>query len=107
MAQAKLKIRKGDTVKVLSGKDKGKEGKILRVLPAAQKVVIENVNMHTKFRKARQAGQPGQQITLPSPLPISKVMLIDNNSGKPTRIGYQTLENGTKQRIGRNSGKAV
>ena len=107
MSKAKLKIRKGDTVKVLSGKDKGQTGKVIRVYPSARKVVVENVNMHTKFKKSRQAGQPGTQITLASPLPVSKVMLVDSNSGKTTRIGYLALDNGTKQRIGRSSGKAV
>ncbi len=107
MSKAKLKIRKGDTVKILSGKDKGQTGKVLRVFPEIRKVVVENVNMHTKFQKARKAGQPGTQIRLSSPLPISKVMLVDSNSGKTTRVGYLALDNGTKQRIGRASGKAV
>ncbi len=107
MSHSKLKIRKGDTVKILSGKDKGKQGKVIRVIPTINKVVVENVNIHTKFQKARQAGKPGTKITLPSPLHISKVMLIDSNSGKPTRVGFTILENGTKQRIGRSSGKAV
>lgn len=107
MSKVKLKIRKGDTVKILSGKDKGQTGKVLRVIPEISKVVIENVNIHTKFQKARQAGKPGTQIKLPSPLAISKVMLIDSNSGKPTRVGFQILENGTKQRISRKSGKAI
>ncbi|MDQ3018686.1 MAG: 50S ribosomal protein L24 [bacterium] len=107
MSQAKLKIKKGDTVKILSGKNKGLTGKVLRVIPTINKVVVENVNMHTKFQKARRAGQPGTQITLPSPLQISKVMLIDSDTGKPTRVGFQILENGNKQRISRKSGKAV
>lgn len=107
MSKAKLKIKKGDTVKVLSGKDKGKTGKVLRVLPSINKVVVENVNMHTKFERSRRAGQPGQRITFAGALAASKVMLIDPNSGHPTRIGYQILENGTKQRIAKQSGKAI
>ena len=107
MSQAKLKIKKGDTVKVLSGKDKGKTGKVLRVYPENSKVVVENVNVHTKFQRSRKAGQPGTQITLSSPLSISKVMLVDSNSGKPTRVGFQILDDGTKQRIAKKSGKAV
>ncbi len=101
-----LKIRKGDTVRVISGKDKGKTGKVLRVLPAMAKVVVENVNIHTKFEKSRRPGQPGQKISSASPFAVSKVMLIDG-SGNPTRVGYQFLENGTKQRIGKASGKAI
>lgn len=102
----KLKIRKGDTVKVISGKDKGKTGKVLRVVPAAGKIVIENINIHTKFEKSRRAGQPGTKISTASPMPVSKVMLIDS-SGNPTRVSYKFLDNGTKQRIGKASGKAI
>lgn len=102
-----MKIRTGDTVKVISGKDKGKTGKVLRVLPSLARVVVENVNIHTKYEKSRGPRQrTSQKITTASPLPVSKVMLVDS-SGKPTRVGYQILDNGTKQRIGKASGKAV
>lgn len=108
MTQVKLKIKKGDTVKVLSGKDKGKTGKVLRVLPSLRKVVVENANMHTKYEKPRGTRQRiGQKISFASPMSVSKVMLIDTHSGKPTRVGYQILEDGTKQRIAKKSGKAV
>lgn len=107
MSHPKMKIKKGDTVKVLSGKDKGKTGTVLRVYPLARKVVVENVNVHTKFQKGRSARQISQQITFPGPMNASKVMLIDSNSGQPTRVGYKTLENGTKQRIAKKSGKAI
>ena len=107
MSQIKIKIRSGDTVKVLSGKDRGKTGKVLRVLPENQKIVVENVNMHTKFERSRQQGKPGQRITFSAPMPVSKVMLIDPASGKSTRVGFTTLESGKKQRIAKVSGKAV
>jgi len=103
----KLKIRKGDTVKVISGKDKGKTGKVMQVFPKSAKIVVDNVNMHTKFEKSKQAGQPGKKITFTAAFPVSKVMLVDSNSSHPTRVGYTFLENGNKQRIGRNSKKAV
>lgn len=103
----KLKIRKGDTVKILSGKDKGKTGKVLRVHADIRKVVVENINLHTKFEKGRTTRQVGQKVTFPGPMHISKVMLIDSNSGKPSRVGYEILENGNKQRIARKSGKAI
>lgn len=102
-----LKIKKGDTVKVLSGKDKGKTGKVLAVFPKILRATVEGVNIHTKFEKSRRAGQPGTKVSLPSPLTISKLQLIDSNSGKPTRVGYTRLENGTKQRIAKQSNKAV
>lgn len=107
MSRIKLKIKKGDTVKVLSGKDKGKTGKVLRVLPAVRRLIIENVNLHTKFEKSKRPGQPGQRITAPGPMSIAKVMLVDPHSGNPTRVGYQYLENGTKQRVAKQSGKAI
>ena len=103
----KMKIKKGDTVKVLSGKDKGKTGTVLRALPAFGKVVVENVNVHTKFEKGKTSRQAGGKVSFPAPFNVSKVMLIDSNSGNPTRVGYKVLENGTKQRIARKSGKAV
>ena len=103
----KLKIKKGDTVKVLSGKDKGKTGKVLLVLPVISKVVVENVNLHTRFQRSKKAGQPGTKVVAPSPMPISKVQAIDPHSGKPTRIGFIFLDNGVKQRIAKASGKAV
>ncbi len=107
MSQSKMKIKKGDTVKILSGKDKGKTGTVLRALPEAGKVVVENVNVHTKFEKGKTRRQVGGKITFSAALNVSKVMLVDSNSGSPSRIGYQFLENGTKQRIARKSGKAV
>ncbi len=103
----KFKIKKGDTVKVISGKDKGKTGKVLSVLPKAARLVVENINLHTKFEKSRQAGQPGKKVVFPAGLPISKVMLVDSNSGQTTRVGYKYLENGNKQRVAKASGKAV
>jgi len=103
----KLKIKTGDTVKVLSGKDKGKTGKVLKVMPKAGKVMVENVNLHTRFERSRNAGEPGKKITFFAAMPISKVMLIDPNSGNPSRVNYTFLDNGSKQRIAKASGKAV
>ena len=105
--KVKLKIKKGDTVKVLSGKDKGKTGTVLEVIPSLRKVVVENVNLHTRFERSKTAGQPGTKVVTPSGLPISKVQLIDSHSGNPTRVSYTYLENGNKQRIAKASGKAI
>ncbi len=103
----KLRIKKGDTVKVLSGKDKGKTGKVISVMPKLGKVVVENANMHTRFEKAKKAGEKGKKVTFSSPMQISKVQLIDPHSGNPTRVNYTFLENGNKQRTAKASGKAV
>lgn len=107
MTHVKMKIKKGDTVKILSGKDKGKTGTVLRAIPVTGKVVVENANLHTKFVKGKTRRQVGQKVTFPGAMHVSKVMLIDSNSGKPSRIGFQILENGTKQRIAKKSGKAI
>ncbi len=109
MTQVKLKIKKGDTVKVLSGKDKGKTGKVLRVFTSTGKVVVENVNMHSKFEKPRGVNRQAvtQKVSFPAAMAVSKVMLIDSNSGNPSRVGFQLLENGTKQRIAKKSNKPV
>jgi large subunit ribosomal protein L24 len=103
----KLRIKTGDTVKVLSGKDKGKTGKVIKVLPKLGRLVVENVNAHTKFEKSKQAGQPGKKITFFAAMPAGKVMLLDPNSGQSTRVNFTFLENGAKQRIAKASGKAV
>ena len=103
----KMKIKKGDTVKVLSGKDKGKTGKVLQSIPAISKVVVESINVHTKFEKSKKTGEKGKKITFPAPLHVSKVALLDPNSGVASRVGFQILENGLKQRIAKKSGKAV
>lgn len=107
MSNPKMKIKKGDTVKILSGKDKGKTGSVIRAIPALGKVVVDNINMHTKFERSKRAGQPGQKVVFAGAMPVSKVMLIDSNSGKPSRVGYKLMDNGTKQRIAKKSDKAV
>ncbi len=107
MKIAKMKIKKGDTVKVLSGKDKGKTGKVLTVLPKLGKVVVENINVHTRFERSKKAGEPGKKIQFPAGMSVSKLILIDSNSGNPSRIGYKFTESGVKQRIGKDSGKPV
>ncbi|MBI5529930.1 MAG: 50S ribosomal protein L24 [Candidatus Doudnabacteria bacterium] len=107
MNNNRLKIKTGDTVKVISGKDKGKTGKVIKVLPKISKVMVENVNVHTRFEKSKKAGEPGKKVTFFAALHVSKVMLLDPNSGNPSRVGFTFLENGSKQRMARTSGKAV
>ncbi len=106
MSFPKLKLKKGDTVKVLSGKDRGKTGKVIAAHPRDGRVTVEGVNLHTRFEKSRKTGQPGTRVTLPGPMPTSKVQLVDPSSGKPSRVGYE--QQGTvKQRIAKKSGKAA
>jgi large subunit ribosomal protein L24 len=95
---ATMKIKKGDLVKVLSGKDKGKTGKVIEVMPKIMKVVVEGLNIHHRFEK-KSGGKAGTQVAFPGSMAISKVMAIDPKSGKPSRIGYTFLENGAKQKV--------
>ena len=92
-----MKIKRNDTVKILSGKDKGKTGKVLKVLVSIQgkdktRVVVEGLNLRYKHVKARRQGEKGQRIMFPAPLPISKVALICPKCGKSTRVGYRLLK---------------
>ena len=107
MNNTRLKIRTGDTVKVLSGKDKGKTGKVIKVLPKIGKLVVENVSIRTRFERSKKAGEAGKKVTFFSSMPVSKVQLVDPNSGQPSRVYFTFLENGAKQRIAKASGKAV
>lgn len=101
------KIKKGDTVLVISGKDKGKKSKVLKVLPNENKVVVDNVNIVKKHQRPTQQIREGGIIEQPKPLHISKVMLICPNCEKQTRIGFKFLENGTKVRYCKKCGEIV
>lgn len=105
-----MKIRTGDMVKVIAGKDKGKTGKVTQAFPALNRVVVEGLNIAVKHLKGRN-NQPGQRIEFPSPLNVSKVMLIDPKSGKPTRVGAKILIGKdlkqTKARIAKKTGEII
>ena len=85
----KLSIKSGDTVVVLSGKDKGKQGKVLEVSPKEGKVIVEGLNIVTKHVKPRQMGQQGGIVKCEAPLYASKVMAVCPKCGKPTRVGHK------------------
>jgi large subunit ribosomal protein L24 len=94
-----MKLRQGDEVVVLAGKDKGRKGKIEKVLPKIGKVLIPGINVSKKHTKPRGEKQPGGIIEQILPLSISNVALMCPSCGKPTRVGYQVEKNGTKVRI--------
>lgn len=94
-----MKIKKADQVKVLSGKDRGKKGKVLRCLPEIGKIVVEKVNVVKKHQKPKRQSEKGERISLPMPINISNVQLICPKCNKPTRIGYKKLEKGKKTRV--------
>ena len=100
-----MKLKKGDTVIVITGKDKGKQGEVQRVLPAADKVVVSGVNTATKHAKARRANDKAGIIDRDMPIHVSNVMLV--HKGKPVRVGYRVDKDGKKQRIARPSGEVI
>ena len=87
-----MKIKKGDTVLIISGKDRVKKGKVLKVFPKESKILVEGINLRKKHQKPRKSGEKGQVINLPAPLPISNVKLICPKCGKVTRVGYKIVE---------------
>lgn len=93
-----MKLKKGDNVKVIKGKDKGKTGKLDKVLPKKDQVLISNVNQYKRHLKSRSQGQPSEVVTLTKPLPSQNVILICPKCNKPTRIGYK-IEKNNKVRV--------
>jgi large subunit ribosomal protein L24 len=105
--QPKLHIRRGDTVKVLAGDDRGKEGKVLEVNREKRRALVEGVNMMTKHTKP-SAGKPEGGITkLESFIHVSNLMLIDPASGKPTRVGRKLNDKGKLQRYSKKTGEII
>ena len=105
--RGKTRIAKGDTVRVMRGDDKGKEGKVLRVYPKTGRVTVEGVNIVKKHRKARRENEQSGIIDFPAPVHASNVMLIDPKSGAPTRVRARIDDDGTKERISVKSGDAI
>lgn len=104
---SKMRLKKGDRVRVISGKDKGKEGKILVALPAENKVIVEGVSVASRHSKPTQANPQGGIIKKETPIYACKVMLVCPNTGKPTRIGHAYLEDGRKVRVAKVSGEII
>ena len=103
----KMKIKKGDTVEVLTGKDKGKRGEVLRALPEDNKVVVEGVAMVKRHMKPNAANQQGGIVEHEAAIDASNVALIDPKDDKPTRVGYACKEDGTKVRVAKRSGEEL
>jgi large subunit ribosomal protein L24 len=103
---AKLKIRKGDRVIVLTGKDKGKQGEVIRTMPSENRAVVRGVNMARRHTK-QTASQEGGIVSKELPIHVSNLALRDPKDGKPTRVGYKTLGDGKKVRVARRSGEVI
>ena len=102
-----IKLKKGDRVRVLTGKDRGKEGVIMRVIPKDNKVIVDGVNVAKKHQKARTATSQGGIIDKDMPIPVPNVALLSPSDGKPTKVGYKILEDGTKIRVCRRTGAEI
>ena len=100
-----MKLKKGDTVVVISGKDKGQEGEVVQVMPTVNKVIVNGVNTAKKHSKARKTNQQGGIIDRDMPVDASNVMLV--HKGKPTRVGYTTQPDGTKVRVAKKTGEVI
>ena len=100
-----MKLKKGDTVVVIAGKDKGSEGEVVQVMPTANKVIVNGVNTAKKHSKPRKSNQQGGIIDRDMPVDASNVMLV--HKGKPTRVGYKVQPDGTKVRVAKTTGEVI
>lgn len=94
-----MKIKKDDTVLIISGKDRGKKGKVLRVFPKENRILVEGINLRKKHQKPKRGGEKGQIIELPAPIDISNAKLICPKCGRATRIGYKIISNIKNQKL--------
>ena len=104
---ASQKIRKGDTVVILSGKDKGRTGEVVKSMPKDGKVVVSGVNIATRHKKATQENPQGGLERREAPMHVSKVALIDPKDGKATRVRFETAKDGKKVRVAARSGEKI
>jgi len=101
------RIRKGDTVVVISGAAKGRRGEVLRVLPKADRAIVQGVNVAKRHTKPRGMGQPGGIVEQEASIHLSNLMLIDGKTDKPTRVGFRVLEDGRKVRVAKATGNVI
>ncbi|MDF2379267.1 MAG: 50S ribosomal protein L24 [Candidatus Gracilibacteria bacterium] len=101
-----MKIKEGDQVVVITGKSKGKTGEVLKINKKTNKILVKDVNMHTKHIK-KSANGPGQKIQRETPIDVSNLMVICPKTNKPSRVGYRILKDGKKERFAKKSGEAL
>jgi large subunit ribosomal protein L24 len=102
-----MRVKKGDLVRVISGNDKGKEGKILKVFPKTERVIIEKINLIKRHTRATQTNPQGGIVEKEAPIHASNVMLVCPNTKKPTRIGKEILSDGSRARVSKRSGEML
>jgi large subunit ribosomal protein L24 len=105
--RVKLVVSKGDTVRVVRGDDRGREGKVLRVFPKTGRVLVEGVNIVKRHRRARRAEEKSEIVDMPAPVHASNLMLLDPKSGEPSRVKMRIDADGTKERIAVKSGDSI
>ena len=103
---AKMKIRKGDQVVVITGRDRGKKGEVVRVLPSENRVVVQGVNMIKRHTRP-SAGSPGGIVEREAPIHVSNLAIEDPRDGAPSRVGFKVLEDGRKVRFAKRSGEVI
>jgi large subunit ribosomal protein L24 len=101
-----MKLKKGDQVVIISGKDRGKRGKILDVFPSEARVVVEGVNIRKKHVRPKKSGEKGQVVQTPAPLAVSNLKLICPKCGQPTKVGYKVVED-KKYRLCKKCGQEI
>ncbi|MFH0854139.1 MAG: 50S ribosomal protein L24 [bacterium] len=102
-----MKIKINDKVKIIAGKDKGKEGKVIQVIPKDNLFVAEGINLMVKHIKRQKDGKPGQKIQFPCPMAVSKAMALCAHCNKPVRVGYKRLEDKSKVRVCKKCGEIL
>jgi len=102
-----LRIRRDDTVMVISGKEKGKTGKVVKVFPKEKRAVVETINVIKKSVRKSDAYPQGGFVEMEKPIHLSKLMIVDKKTNKPTRLGAKVLKDGSKVRISKESGEVV
>ncbi len=101
------KIRKGDQVQVMAGRDKGQRGEVISVSPKEERALVRGVNLVKRHQKPRGLNAPGGIVEKEAPIHLSNLSLIDPGSDKPTRVGFKTLEDGKKVRVSKRSGEVI
>jgi large subunit ribosomal protein L24 len=100
------RIRKGDKVVVLTGKDRGRSGEVIKVMPAQERALVRGINMVTRHQR-QTAAQEGGLVRKEAPIHLSNIAVADPDSGKPTRVGFKRLEDGRKVRFAKRSGETI
>jgi large subunit ribosomal protein L24 len=101
------RIKKGDTVLVVTGSDRGKRGEVLRVIPKEDRAVVQGVNLATKHTKPKGMGEPGGIVQVEATIHLSNLKLVDPKSDQPTKVGFRVLEDGRKVRVAKATGAVI